>query len=130
MTARDAGLKHHFIADTHPGHECANFADNAGDIIPQNVRQRNLDSWQSISHPHIEVIQSARVHFHEHLIRFDYRIGDFGEFEDLGPAVLFEDDCFHQNGKGQRGKCKVSIVFALRSSLAVTALLRFLFSLH
>ena len=78
MTTSDAGLDHYFLACFRPRDEVADFAHNAGHVAPKNVRQRNFDSRQTVTHPHIEMIQRARAHLDQNFIRFDLRAGNVG----------------------------------------------------
>ena len=63
MPARDARLQHYFIAGMDPGNQLANFAHHAGNVVAENVRQRNLDSRQTAARPDVEMIQSAGFDF-------------------------------------------------------------------
>src|SRR5258706_9154361 len=95
MTARDAWMDHHFVAGLYPGNQRANFAHDAGNVVAENVRQRDLDPRQTAAYPHVEMIQRAGAHFDQDFVGFDLRIGDLGNLENFRTAVLFEGDCFH-----------------------------------
>jgi hypothetical protein len=41
------------------------------------------------------MIQRASAHFDQDFVVFDLRIGDLGILQNLRPAVLREDYCFH-----------------------------------
>ena len=41
------------------------------------------------------MIQRARAHFDQNFIRFDLGIGNFAGLENVRPAVLREENCFH-----------------------------------
>ena len=88
-------MQHDFIIGFDPSDQLANFADHAGDIVPENMGQRNLDSRQTIAHPNVEMIQRAGAHFDQNFVCFDLGIGDFSDLQNLRPAVLFENDGFH-----------------------------------
>src|ERR1041385_1550127 len=102
---------------------------NAGNIVTENVRQRNFDAGQPVANPDVKVIQRARAHFDQHFIGFDFRTWNFGKLENFRSTVLLEDDRFHDaqraKGKERRAECRrdlptsislCSYLFALCSS--------------
>jgi len=60
MTARDSRLDHGLRRRFHPRHQLANFSHDAGDIVPENVRQRNLDSGRPPRQPTHQMIPARR----------------------------------------------------------------------
>jgi hypothetical protein len=71
----------------------ANFSDVSGDVTAVDMRQ--LDSWQSLSNPEVQMIQRARANTHQHLILARTHVGNVLILENLRPAELVETDSFH-----------------------------------
>ena len=65
----------------------------ARNIAAENVRQ--FHAGQSLAHPHIEMIERARLHSHQHLIFARLRIGNVFIHQDFGSAELMNADGFH-----------------------------------
>ena len=59
--------------------------------LPENVRQRNLDSRHSVANKNVEMIQRTRFHLDQHFIRANRRLGYVRVLEHFRPAMLFED---------------------------------------
>jgi hypothetical protein len=78
MTARDSGLDHDFITRLRPRHQIANFTDHACDVVAEDVWQRNLDPGQTITHPHVKMIQGTGSHLDQDFICLDLRIRNCG----------------------------------------------------
>src|SRR5258706_6320664 len=95
MTARDSRLDHYFVARFYPGDQLADLTHHAGDIVAENMRQRDFNSRQAAAHPDVEMIQRAGAHLDQDFVGFELRIGNLGKLENLGSAVFFENDCFH-----------------------------------
>src|SRR5437016_14198135 len=60
------------------------------------MRQRNRHARQSATHPQIEMVKRARVHLHQHFGGPRFGLGRFGISQDLGSAVVLEEDGFHE----------------------------------
>src|SRR5712664_1775621 len=95
--ARNARRKHHFLPDSHGRDIRATLCDFARDVTSRNVRQRNWHAMDAETNPEIETIQRAGLHPYEHFVRAYDRVGDVGVLENLWPAVLMKDDCFHES---------------------------------
>ena len=95
MTTRNARLQHDFVTGFHPCDQITDFTHDPGNIVPENVRQRNLDPRQAAAHPHVEMIQRTGTHFDQDFVGFDLGISDLSELENCRAAVLFEDDSLH-----------------------------------
>jgi len=95
MSTGNAGMKHHFVAAFDPRNQGAYFADDAGNVIAQYVRQRDIDSRKASARPDVQMIQSARAHLDEHFVGFDHRVRRFSVLKHLWPAMLVKDYCFH-----------------------------------
>src|SRR5258705_6884048 len=95
MSARDTRLDHHFIARSYPRDELANFSCDAGNIIAEDMRQRNGDSRKAATDKNIEVVQRTGFDFNQDFACEYCRVRYFRVLEHLRPAMLFEDRCIH-----------------------------------
>src|SRR5882724_7243787 len=95
FAARDAGREHHFLPNAHGCDIRANLRDFARNVASRNVRQRNRHPVDPEANPEIEMIQRAGLHPYEHFVRAYDWLGDVRVFQNLWPAVLMKDDCFH-----------------------------------
>src|SRR5205085_4835879 len=85
----------HTLADLHGGHGGANLDHVARDVTAGPEGQGRLERRDALAHEEIEVIQRARLHADEHLVRRDLRIGDVVVPELVGTAELVEREGLH-----------------------------------
>ena len=88
-------MKHHLFAGFYPVNELADLADDAGNIVAENMRQWNFNARETLSYPDVEMIERARAD-----VEKDFGCVDGGSwyvciFEDLGAAMVIEDNGFH-----------------------------------
>src|SRR6185503_2295704 len=95
MSTRNTWLHQHFIAGLHPSRQFSNFAHDSGDIISENMRQRDFNSGQAASRPDIEMIQRTRLNFNQNFVRSDRWLRDIGVLEYLRSTMLAENYGFH-----------------------------------
>ena len=96
MVAKRHRSQQHALADAQIGNVFADFRDLACHIAARNVRKRNRHVGQATANPEIEMIQRARFHTYEDVIRAEHRLRRVGTFQDLGSAVLMENNRFHE----------------------------------
>src|SRR5580704_9639248 len=111
MPAEIHGCKQHTLPGLESaGLEFANvltqFDDLSGDITAENVRQ--LHPWQTLPHPHIEMIQRASAHPHQHLIFSRLRIGHVLVSENFRPTELMNANGFHSDNSFGRQRLEPS----------------------
>jgi hypothetical protein len=70
--------------------------DFASDVTAGNVRKRYRNARQALADPDVEMVQGAGVNAYEHFARANGRLGDRSVLENVGCAVLLEDDGFHR----------------------------------
>jgi hypothetical protein len=84
------------LAHAYGGDFAADFGDFSGDVATRNVGKRDGDVGQAATDPEVEVIQGAGAHADEYLVGAGPRVRRVGELQNPGPAVLVEEDRFHQ----------------------------------
>jgi hypothetical protein len=102
MAAGNAGLNQHLFAGLYPIDKITDSANDSGNVVAKNVRQRNLDAGEALACPDVEVIDAAGAHLDEDLVGFVRRVGKLCVFENVGTAVAVEDDCFHDGFQMKR----------------------------
>src|SRR5579863_1781367 len=73
----------------------AQFDDFSGHVAAKNMRQ--VHARQSFAHPHIEMIQGASAHPHQHFIFSRLGIGHVFVSENFGPTELMNANGFHKS---------------------------------
>ena len=93
-TVLEPGIDHDRPAGLQPGDALAQRLDHAGAVRPEDPRLRH--GGQPLSRPDVEVVQRRKPQPHEDLAGAGDRIGDVLVAQDLGAAVLMDDDRFHR----------------------------------
>src|SRR5216683_470720 len=96
------------LADASRGYIRADLSDLAGDVAAGNVRQRNRHVGQTAPDPQVEVIQRTGFNAHEHLVRADGGVRCVRVPQDVRPAVLVKNDCFHETSGARLRARKVA----------------------
>src|SRR5262249_44717725 len=94
--ARDAGVRHHLVADRDPGDARADGVDYSRHVGAEDERVAQLEVGQPASHEHVESVERHGLHPQAHLARPRRRIRPPPEAQHLGPAVLAKNDRLHQ----------------------------------
>jgi hypothetical protein len=90
-------MDHHLIAGLGPRYEFTRLAHNAGNVVAENVRQRDLDARHSAAHEDVEMIQRARFYLDEYFVRANVRVRDVRILEHLRTAVLSKNRGLHED---------------------------------
>ena len=86
-------VDHHRLARLQAGDTCAERLDDACPVGAQDPGLRHRG--EPLAGPHVEVVERGRAHPDQHLAGPRDRIRDVLVAEDLGPAVLVDDDRLH-----------------------------------
>jgi hypothetical protein len=74
VSAKVHGSDQDALADRKPGDIFADLSDLSGDVAAEDVRQ--FHARQTLAHPHVEMIERAGFHPHQHLILARLRVRD------------------------------------------------------
>ena len=91
-----AGLANaeHGVPETKILNAFADGADHAGKIAPQDIGKLRL-LVVADAHLPIGAVDAGSEYIDHHLARSGGRIREIAIFQDLGPAVSFNESCFH-----------------------------------
>ena len=95
MSATHARLQQNLFARTHPVNQLAPLAHDACHVVTKNVRKPYFDAGQALTYPNVQMIERARAHLDQNLVRAYARLRALLVAEHFGPSVLVEDDGFH-----------------------------------
>ena len=87
---------HHAVADLQIGDAFADALDHAGDFGGRRERERRLDLILALDHQEVEEIQRRRLDGDHRLAGIGHRIGDIGQHEIVGTAILRAENGFHR----------------------------------
>ena len=90
-----AAGRHHAVADLQVGHAGADAFDHAGDLGGRRERKRRLDLVLALDHQDVEEIQRRGFDGDDRLSRLGYGIGNVGQHEIVGLAILRAENGFH-----------------------------------
>ena len=90
-----AAGRHHAVADLQVGDAGADAFDHAGNLGGRRKRERRLDLVLALDHQDVEEIQRRGLDRNHGLSRFGHRIGDVGQHEIVGLAILRAENGFH-----------------------------------
>ena len=108
FAAANQRREHDLLADASRGYIRADLSDLARNVASGNVRQRNRHVGQTAPDPQVEVIQRTGLNAHEHLVRPDGGIRCVRVLQDVRPAVLMKNNCFHETSGAQIRARKVA----------------------
>jgi hypothetical protein len=90
-----AAGRHHAVADLQVGHAGADAFDHAGDFGGRRKRKRRLDLVLALDHQDVEEIQRRGFDRNHGLPGSATGIGDVGQHEIVGLAILRAENGFH-----------------------------------
>ena len=90
-----AAGRHHAVADLQVGHARADAFDHARDFGGRRKRERRLDLVLALDHQDVEEIQRRRLDRDHRFAGPGDRIGDVGQHEIVGAAILRAENGFH-----------------------------------
>ena len=93
--AEDLGRVVHRIADAELGHVGSDLLDHAGDVVPDDGRQRHVVRVVAATDLVVERVDGGRMDAHPHLAGSDGRYRDVAQLERIGPSETGEHNGFH-----------------------------------
>jgi hypothetical protein len=86
---------HHPVADREARDAVADRIDLSGDLVADDARRRRRVRIDARAGHQVGEVDARRPDGDPHLARPGLRVRPLFDLQDLGPAVLRDDDCFH-----------------------------------